>query len=139
MRPNAPRARDLAAAIRQTYEQAGMTQVRLAATIGASQAMVSRWARGEVAPDLDTIAAVEAACGAPRGHILRLAGYVDEVTDVVSAVLVDPALSPIQRDMLLDVYRGLLKRKRSDPRASDSKAAATNTRKSSSRSSSRRP
>lgn len=136
MNSRAAPARDLAAAIRQTYEQAGVTQVQLAAAVGASQAMVSRWARGEVVPDLDTIVAIEVACGTPRGHILRLAGYVEEVTDVPSAVLADPKLSPVQRDMLLDVYRGLLKRKRSEPRASDSNAAATSTRKSSSRSSS---
>jgi transcriptional regulator with XRE-family HTH domain len=126
----------LAAAIRHTYEQAGVTQVQLAVAVGATQGMVSRWARGEVMPDLDTIAEIEQVCGMPRGYILRLAGYVDEVTDVPSAVRADPALSAVQRDMLVDVYRGFLKRKRSDPRASDSKTLPTSTKKSSSRSSS---
>lgn len=136
MSAQAPKARDLAAAIRQTYEQAHITQVQLAGAVGATQGMVSRWARGEVAPDLDTIAAIEDTCGVPRGQVLRLAGYVDEVTDVQSAVRADPALSSVQRDMLIDVYRGFLKRKRSEPSASDSKALPTSTRKSSSRSSS---
>jgi transcriptional regulator with XRE-family HTH domain len=136
MSPQAPQTRDLATAIRQTYEQAHITQVQLATAIGATQGMVSRWARGEVAPDLDTIAAIESCCGVPRGQVLRLAGYVAEVTDVQSAVRADPALSPVQRDMLIDIYRGFLKRKRSDPSANDSKAQPTSTRKSSSRSSS---
>lgn len=90
-----PGNKAIGAAIRQAYKGAGITQDELASRLGGTtnQGMVSRWARGAVEPDLEMIAAIERACDAPRGLVLRLAGYVDEAVTVALAVKADPVLT----------------------------------------------
>ncbi|HEY1119935.1 MAG TPA: helix-turn-helix transcriptional regulator [Acidimicrobiales bacterium] len=94
-------------AIRHAY--AGrLRQIDLAAKLGVDQTAISRWSRGTSRPQLEEIAAIEAACDRPRGFVLRLAGFVDEVVDVATAVAVDPALSDQGRRIVLTTYRSVV-------------------------------
>lgn len=98
---------ELHEAIRQAY--AGrLRQVDLAERIGVDQTAISRWSRGTSRPQLEEIAAIEAACDRPRGFVLRMAGFVDEVVDVLAAVAVDPALSDQGRLIVTTTYRSVI-------------------------------
>lgn len=102
----------LSRALRQTYEAAGFTQVRLSEATGIDQQTISKYARGAVQPSLDVVVAVEDACGAARGSILRLAGYVSDELDVASALRSDPHLDAEGRELVSSLY-AYCRRKRS--------------------------
>lgn len=92
------------AAIRAVY--AGrFTQVELASRLGVAQNTVSRWSTGDIEPSLDDIARIEAACGVPRGTILRNAGYVAGSETIEELIFRDPSLSADQRSLVLAAYR----------------------------------
>jgi len=104
-RPDGSRA--LADAIRAAYTSR-LTQTELAVRLGVAQNTVSRWSTGEVEPRLDDIAAVEAACGLERGHILRAAGYVSAAEQPEDAVATDHRLDAARRELLVAAYRAAL-------------------------------
>lgn len=105
MRSDAPHRGRLSEAFRQAYEQAGLSQEQLSEMTGVKQTTISKYARGAVQPPLELLPAVDAACGKPRGHILRLAGYVDDEVDVVAAIENDPNITdPVDRKGLLMLY-----------------------------------
>lgn len=86
----------------------GHRQVDVAERLGVSQNSISRWKTGDQRPALDQIAALEEACGRPRGFVLRLAGYVDDVVDVETAISADPELDDIGRGVVRSAYRNYL-------------------------------
>jgi transcriptional regulator with XRE-family HTH domain len=79
-----PIAEEFGRAFRLAYESAGLTQVELAARLQVrgwtkvNQAQVSKWVRGVSVPPLEVLPDVDAACGQPKGYVLRVAGYVDD-------------------------------------------------------------
>lgn len=80
------------------------TQTEIAELLGVGQNTVSDWERDRSVPPLEHITALELAAGRPRGWALRLAGHVDDVVDVRSAIAADPELDDIGRELVLDVY-----------------------------------
>jgi len=51
------------ALVREARQLAGLSQSELAARIGTSQSVVSRWERGVDTPRIDTLAGILQACG----------------------------------------------------------------------------
>jgi len=110
-------------AFRDAYEQAGLTQEALRDRINAneneasrtSQGTISKYARGETQPPLDFLAKVDAALGRAPGHVLRLAGYVDDCT-VPDAIAADPSLTKRYQDDVLTFYEYVRERSTQDAR-----------------------
>lgn len=104
----------LSVAFRRAYESAGLSQQALSELLGIDQSLISKYARGAVAPPLDFLEQVDVALARPRGHVLRLAGYVDdESTDAIAAIQHDPYITDGQRDALLLLYN-LFRRQTAD-------------------------
>jgi transcriptional regulator with XRE-family HTH domain len=57
--------------IRDVRREAGLSQTRLAAALGTTQSVVSRWERGHDTPRADTLAAIMRACGYEADVVLR--------------------------------------------------------------------
>lgn len=97
----------LSDAFRAAYETAGLSQTQIADALdGVDQPAVSKWARGERPPPLWVLPAIDELCGKPRGYVLRLAGYVDDV-DVADLLAADKSLDPDGRGMVVRLYRML--------------------------------
>ena len=64
-------------AIRRTRIDQGLTQTDLAKALKVTQPRVSAMERGDNAPTLPQIRAIEDALGVSRGHILQAAGYFE--------------------------------------------------------------
>jgi transcriptional regulator with XRE-family HTH domain len=60
-----------AALIRDARRRAGLTQAQLAAALGTTQSVVSRWERGHDAPRVDTLVEILRACGFEADVVLR--------------------------------------------------------------------
>jgi transcriptional regulator with XRE-family HTH domain len=95
------------AAIRAAY-RGKFTQVQLAQMLGVAQNTISRWSTGDVEPSLDDLIQLEDVCGLPRGHILRAAGYVQELGAAEDFIAADHRLDPIRRELLLSAYTAAL-------------------------------
>lgn len=108
-----PIAEDFGRAFRRAYEAAGLTQVDLADRLQqrgwakVTQSQISKWVRGVSVPPLDILPDVDAACGKPRGYVLRHAGYVEDANDVLTALVVDPVLDDEDKSALRLLYRVL--------------------------------
>ena len=100
-------------AFRLAYQQAAMTQEALAEATGIRQATISKYARGETQPPLDVLEKVDRALGKPAGHVLRLAGYIDDDVDLETAILTS-SLHPMDQQTMLVLLRGLRARPRAD-------------------------
>ena len=99
----------LSAALRATYQEAGVSQVDIAEALNTDQPTVSRWARGMRRPPLDALPTVERLCGVPVGTILRRAGYVEDIElDTVQAIRSDPRLDDQGRTTLEHLYLVLI-------------------------------
>lgn len=93
----------VSAALRLAREEAGVTQEELARRVRRAQSSVQKWEAGRE-PKLDRLADLENALGYRKGHVLRLAGYVEEPTSTRDAIEVDPALTPTERAHVLAAY-----------------------------------
>lgn len=91
---------ELGDAIKAAYKGLGYTQTQVAQKLGVQQNTISRWVNGENTPHLDDIKRLELAVGRPVGFVLRLAGYVEQETDVSAAIELDDTLSDGLRDAL---------------------------------------
>lgn len=100
-----PEDSQLSEALRIAYEQAGVAQTQIAEALGVDQPTVSKWARGERPPPLWALPVVDALCGKPKGHVLRLAGYVEDDVTVETAIQSDPELEADDKGMLTRFYR----------------------------------
>lgn len=98
----------LSDAFRVAYEAAGISQTQIADALpGIDQPAVSKWARGERPPPLWVLPAIDALCGQPKGHVLRLAGFVDDGNggDVLAAIAQDTHVRDEAKAGLVDLYR----------------------------------
>ena len=101
----------LSAALRATYEAAGVSQEQIADALGVDQPTVSRWARGMRRPPIDVLPVIEQLCNVRKGTILRRAGYVeDDGVDIAAAILADQRLPEVTRQVLADAYQSALRR-----------------------------
>lgn len=103
---------ELTRAIRDCYEGKGIGQVQLAELSGIPQQTISRLARGETAPRLPQLAAIESACGRPRGWIVVQAGFGPDVQSVADAVAMDPDLDDDGREAVLLAYEAAVEFRR---------------------------
>jgi transcriptional regulator with XRE-family HTH domain len=63
--------RELGELIRESRQEAGLSQAALAAALGTKQSVVSRWERGHETPRADTLAAILRACGYEADVVIR--------------------------------------------------------------------
>ena len=63
--------RQLGELVREARTRAGLSQAKLAAAIGTTQSVVSRWERGHDTPRADTLATILRACGYEADVVLR--------------------------------------------------------------------
>lgn len=94
----------LAIALRQTYEDAKVSQAAIATALGVEQPTVSKWAKGQNRPPLEALGVVERLAGVPLGTILRRAGYVEDMVDVRSAIAADRTLTDKSKSALSLLY-----------------------------------
>jgi transcriptional regulator with XRE-family HTH domain len=101
-----PTPQTLGSAIRQACQSAGITQKQIAAAVERDQSTVSAWLNGDNWAPLATLPIIDELCGKPKGHILRLAGYVDDLgNDVEAAIAQDVRVRDDAKSSLLDIYR----------------------------------
>jgi transcriptional regulator with XRE-family HTH domain len=113
-------------ALRQAREDAGLSQRALARAVDVSPGAVWQWERDEdgTIPRLDMTTRLEQILKLEPGHLSRLLGYVPAtaepgtMTSVVAAARADPRLDDSERELLIAVYRELVRQsasKRSKP------------------------
>lgn len=83
---------DAAALARQARSLAGLSQAELAARVGTTQPVVSRWERGTEVPRIDALARVLQACGFEADLVFRRRDDVDR-----SQIAGTLALTPDER------------------------------------------
>jgi transcriptional regulator with XRE-family HTH domain len=62
---------DLGVVIRDARRRAGLSQAELAAALGTTQSVISRWERGHDTPRADTLVAILRACGYEADLVMR--------------------------------------------------------------------
>lgn len=102
-----PTSAQRGAAIRAAY-RGKFTQVQLAEILGVAQNTISRWSTGDVEPSLDDLSRLEDVCGLARGHVLRAAGYVEELRSAEDFIAADHRLDSVRRELLLSAYMAAL-------------------------------
>lgn len=101
-----PSAVRLGSALREATRAAGITQKQIAEAVERDQSTVSAWLSGENWAPLWALPIVDELCGQPRGHVLRIAAFVDdEGVDVVAAINRDPDLDEDSKGAMLLSYR----------------------------------
>ena len=104
-------------ALRQAREDAGLSQRALARAVNVSPGAVWQWERdvdGTV-PRLDMTTRLEQVLKLEPGHLSPLLGYVPAsaepgtVTSVVAAARADSRLGDSERELLIAVYRELVR------------------------------
>jgi transcriptional regulator with XRE-family HTH domain len=104
-------------ALRQAREDAGLSQRALARAVSVSAGAVWQWERDEdgTVPRLDMTTRLEQVLKLEPGHLSRLLGYVPataeqgSITSVVAAARADPRLDDSERELLIAVYRELVR------------------------------
>jgi transcriptional regulator with XRE-family HTH domain len=104
-------------ALRQAREDAGLSQRALARAAGVTAGAVWQWERdnGSTVPRLDMTTRLEQVLKLEPGHLSRLLGYLPAAaepgtaTSVVAAVHADPRLEESERELLIAVYRELVR------------------------------
>lgn len=81
------------------------TQDELAERTGISQSTASNYLSGKSVPNALVLNAIERACDRPDGWISIRAGLVADVKTVPEAIAIDPDLTDVGRDALMDAYR----------------------------------
>ena len=81
---------DLGELIATARTSAGLTQVGLAAAIGTTQSVISRWERGADTPRVDTLVRILRACGYEPDLVLRPTDDVDR-NQIRAALAMRPA------------------------------------------------
>jgi transcriptional regulator with XRE-family HTH domain len=104
-------------ALQQAREDAGLSQRALARAVRVSAGAVWQWERDEdgTVPRLDMTTRLEQVLKLEPGHLSRLLGYVPAtaepgtMTSVVAAARADPRLGDSERELLIAVYRELVR------------------------------
>jgi transcriptional regulator with XRE-family HTH domain len=104
-------------ALRQAREEAGLSQRALARAVDVTPAAAWQWERdnGSTVPRMDMTTRLEQVLKLEPGHLSRLLGYVPATTEpgtatsVVAAARADPRLGDSERELLIAVYRELVR------------------------------
>jgi transcriptional regulator with XRE-family HTH domain len=104
--------------LRRAREDQGLSQAALGKSVGRSRGAVWQWEEGRTAPEPELVTELEQLLETAPGQLGRWLGYVDvaEITaaaqaDVIEAVQNDPKLGDQERELLVNVYRWLLRRR----------------------------
>jgi transcriptional regulator with XRE-family HTH domain len=104
-------------ALKQAREDAGLSQRALARAVDVSPGAVWQWERDRdgTVPRLDMTTQLEQVLNLEPGQLSRLLGYVPTtaepgtMTSVVAAARADPRLGDSERELLIAVYRELVR------------------------------
>ena len=104
-------------ALRQAREDAELSQRALARAVDVSPGAVWQWERDQdgTVPRLDMTTQLEQVLNLEPGQLSRLLGYVPAtaepgtMTSVVAAARADPRLGDSERELLIAVYRELVR------------------------------
>ena len=104
-------------ALQQAREDCGLSQRALAQAVGVTQGAVWQWERdsGATVPRPDVAIRLEQVLGLEPGQLSRLLGYLPATTEtgttagVVEAARTDPRLGEQERELLIAVYRELVR------------------------------
>lgn len=96
-----------------------MTQQQMADAAQIPQSKISQYERGLYLPPVDRLYAIDDVCNQPRGYTQRLAGLIEEATDVRSVIMAAGRVPSSVRAALVTIYDNAL------AGTDDSTAAAT--------------
>jgi transcriptional regulator with XRE-family HTH domain len=116
-------------ALQRAREECGLSQRGLADALGVSQASVSQWLLGQIAPRPERVTALERVLRMEPNSLAQLLGqvpYDDRVASpsvsVTQAAEADPRLGARERRILAAVYRELVHQRELDQAGSGSAA-----------------
>jgi transcriptional regulator with XRE-family HTH domain len=107
-------------ALRHAREEHGWSQRQLAQQVGVSHSAISSWERGSSLPEPTNVVDLEGALSLESGTLARLLGYMPletmrrEFRTVLDAIMADPDLGQRERDLLLAMYRELVRQRRAE-------------------------
>lgn len=107
------RRRKFGAALRAARTTADMSQDRLGAQVGKTQAAIAAWETGENVPEPDVVFRLERVLGLSAGQLSQHLGFVPAGTasvgqDVISAIVADRRLTESMRTALIAAYQALV-------------------------------
>ena len=107
-------------ALAHVRREHGWSQRQLAERLGVSHSTVAFWEQGKTLPTASKVADLERALGMNSGILARLLGYVPletmrrEMANVLDAIMSDPELGERERELLLAMYRELVRQRRAE-------------------------
>jgi transcriptional regulator with XRE-family HTH domain len=107
-------------ALRHARQERGWSQRRLAQQVGVSHSAISSWERGSSLPEPANVVDLERALSQESGTLARMLGYMPlgtmrrELRTVLDAIMADPDLGQRERDLLLTMYRELVRQRRAE-------------------------
>jgi transcriptional regulator with XRE-family HTH domain len=107
-------------ALRHARQERGWSQRRLAQEVGVSHSSISSWERGSSLPEPANVVDLEGALELESGTLARMLGYMPmetmrrEMRTVLDAIMADPELGQRERDLLLAMYRELVRQRRTE-------------------------
>jgi transcriptional regulator with XRE-family HTH domain len=105
-------------ALQRARRERGLSQRELSKALRLSHSTVSFWERGESIPTIDNIIELERVLDLQSGELSRLLGYMplatmqQEMIGVLDAIVADPELGAEQRELLMTMYRELVRQAR---------------------------
>jgi transcriptional regulator with XRE-family HTH domain len=126
-------------ALTHVRQERGWSQRELARMLGLSQSTVSYWEQGKSLPEPANVVELERVLKLESGTLARLLGYMPaatmrrEMSTVLDAIMADPDLGERERELLLTMYRELVRQRRAhrEPRQASSRQARRNKTKDS--------
>jgi transcriptional regulator with XRE-family HTH domain len=107
-------------ALRHARQERSWSQRRLAQEVGVSHSAISSWERGSSLPEPANVVDLERALTLESGTLARMLGYMPletmrrELRTVLDAIMADPDLGQRERDLLLAMYRELVRQRRAE-------------------------
>jgi transcriptional regulator with XRE-family HTH domain len=115
----ADQRRNFARALQRARSECGLSQRKLAAALRVSQASVSQWLTGQSAPKPERVAELERVLRLAPSALAQHLGYAASneldcrsVMTVAEAAEADPRLGERERQILVAVYRELIRQSR---------------------------
>ena len=115
-------------ALAHARQKRGWSQRELARAIGLSQSTVSYWEQGKSLPEPANVVELERVLELESGTLARLLGYMPaatmrrEMATVLDAIMADPDLGQRERDLLLAMYRELVRQRRGERKPGQAEA-----------------
>jgi transcriptional regulator with XRE-family HTH domain len=107
-------------AIAHARREHGWSQRKLAEKLGVSHSTVAFWEQGKTLPTPMNVVDLEIVLELDPGTLARLLGYMPldtmqrEMRTVLDAIMADPDLGQRERDLLLAMYRELVRQRRAE-------------------------